>query len=530
MSALMPDAELVKAYTRESSEQAFHALVQRHVDLVHATALRQMGDTGIAQEITQNVFLILARKAPRLAGRETLAGWLHLTTILECKARLRAELRRRQREETAAQIQHISREGESPLEGMLPLLDEALLDLRDSDRTAIMLRFLEGQSLRDVGQSLGIGEDAARKRIDRALERLTWFFQQRGFALPAGGAALFTKAAQAAPAGLAASSASAALAGATNTTTLLKLVLIPFMALTKTQTAMICALIALPPLAWQWRAEAKLAGDYSAVSEQRIALEKRVQTEDQKLLTLERASAAARNARTNQQTHLATLQSQLSNPQPPGVPYKWDDKSPVFRIPKALVDKMGVASVSNERGKVTAQVKAVLQLSATEAASVQAAVSKLRDAFHAAQAREMKVVEPDKSEIKSHDAERVVAFELPDVTAEASELRGTLTEEIERAIGPERAEIFAKGLGSWMQTDRSGISTSMEVLPFRHRLSFSVADTPEPQLRYHLSSVDTHTSMSSNMRVVDLPDFLRPHLEGLIQESRERAAAKQGKP
>jgi RNA polymerase sigma factor (sigma-70 family) len=524
----MPDAELVKAYTRESSEQAFHALVQRHVDLVHATALRQMGDSGIAQEITQNVFLVLARKAPRLAGRETLAGWLHRTTILECKARFRAELRRRQREETAAQIQLISREGESPLEAMLPLLDEALLDLRDSDRTAIVLRFLEGQSLREVGQTLGIGEDAARKRIDRAVERLSGFFKQRGFALPTGGTALFAKAAQAAPAGLASSSASAALAGAANATTILKLVLIPFMALTKTQTALICAMVALPPLAWQWRTEAKLAREYSAVSEQRLALEKRIQTEDQKLRILERATTAARNARTNQQVHLVALQNQLASSAPTGTPYKWDDNSPVFRIPKAVVEKMGVASVSNERGKVTEQVKEVLQLSATEVAAVQAAVSKLRDAFHAAQARGMKIVDPDKAEVQNHAPERVVAFELPDVGAELNELRAALTEEIERAIGPERAEIFAKGLGSWIQTEGSGISTSMEILPFQQRLSFSVADTSEPQLRYRLSN--RQSSMSSNMRIVDLPDFLRPHLEELIQRSLERAAVTQKKP
>ena len=97
-----PDRDLVRSYASEGSETAFRALVGRHVDLVFATALRQVGDTGLAEEITQNVFVHLARKAPALAGHETIAGWLHRSAILESKARFRAEMRRRRREEIAA--------------------------------------------------------------------------------------------------------------------------------------------------------------------------------------------------------------------------------------------------------------------------------------------------------------------------------------------------------------------------------------------------------------------------------------------
>src|SRR5690606_6749220 len=102
MTLMSPDSELVGAYVTEGSEAAFRALVTRHAGLVYSTALRQVGDHGIAEEITQNVFVALARKAPRLARAETLAGWLHRTAILESKARIRSELRRRTREETAA--------------------------------------------------------------------------------------------------------------------------------------------------------------------------------------------------------------------------------------------------------------------------------------------------------------------------------------------------------------------------------------------------------------------------------------------
>src|SRR6266571_3716961 len=210
MMSVSTDCELVTAYAARGSENAFRALVTRHVNLVYATALRQVGDAALAEEITQNVFIALARKAPRLAGIQTLAGWLHRSTILEAKARVRAELRRGRREEMAAEIAALQREGTSPLEALVPLLDEALLNLRDGDRLALVLRFLEERSLRDVGAAAG-----------------------------AGAAALLAGSAIAVPAGLAASATNAGLA-ASGAATGLNLALLKLMALTKTETAVIC--------------------------------------------------------------------------------------------------------------------------------------------------------------------------------------------------------------------------------------------------------------------------------------------------
>jgi RNA polymerase sigma factor (sigma-70 family) len=149
--------------------------------LVYATALRQVGDSTLAEEITQNVFITLARKSPALRGVTTLAGWLHRTTIYESKTRIRSELRRRRREETAASVQELHREGEPLLQTLIPLLDEALLQLREGDRLALVLRYFEDRSFKDVGQTLGVDEDAARKRVSRALDRITEFFKRRGF-------------------------------------------------------------------------------------------------------------------------------------------------------------------------------------------------------------------------------------------------------------------------------------------------------------------------------------------------------------
>src|SRR2546422_3613252 len=245
MMPLSADCELVTAYAARGSENAFRALVTRHVNLVYATALRQVGDAALAEEITQNVFIALARKAPRLAGVQTLAGWLHRTAILEAKARIRSELRRDRREEMAAEAAALEREGTSPLEALVPLLDEGLLNLRAGDRLALVLRFLEERSLRDVGLALGVDEDAARKRVSRALDRLAGFFRRRGFtvAAGAGSAALLASTAKAAPAGLTASAANAGLA-AGGATTGFNLVLVKLMALTTTPTTVLCAIVA----------------------------------------------------------------------------------------------------------------------------------------------------------------------------------------------------------------------------------------------------------------------------------------------
>lgn len=138
MESAASDRELVTCYAREGSETAFRALVARHVNLVFAAAFRQAGDAGVAEEVTQNVFVALARKAPRLAGHETLAGWLHRTAILEAKARLRADLRRQRRELAAAALDALHREGRSAAEDLTPLLDEGLLHLREGDRLALV--------------------------------------------------------------------------------------------------------------------------------------------------------------------------------------------------------------------------------------------------------------------------------------------------------------------------------------------------------------------------------------------------------
>ena len=206
------DSLLIDEFNARRSEEAFAGLVQRHVNLVFATALRQVGERGIAEEVTQNVFVALAQCAGRLGRHPTIAGWLYQTTLNKSRERLRSELRRHRREQVAAKCELAKAEGDSVWAPVVPLLDDALLELREPDRVAVILHFMEGKTFREIGLVMGVGEDAVRKRVKNCLDQLTNFFRRRGFAVPvlaAAGAPLFTLSSPAAPAGLAASAATA---------------------------------------------------------------------------------------------------------------------------------------------------------------------------------------------------------------------------------------------------------------------------------------------------------------------------------
>src|SRR5438445_7596093 len=183
MSDQCQDFELLQRFTREGEQSAFADLVRRHLDLVFAIALRKVEDSGVAQEVAQNVFAALARKAWQFAPDDSLPAWLYKSALLESKEWLRGELRRRRREQTAAELGTTMKtpDDQPALRALVPLLDEALLSLREKERTALLLRFYENQSLRDVGASLGVSDDTAQKRVASALGKLTAFFKRRGF-------------------------------------------------------------------------------------------------------------------------------------------------------------------------------------------------------------------------------------------------------------------------------------------------------------------------------------------------------------
>ena len=163
------DMVLLREYARHNSEEAFAALVSRHVNLVYSVALRQVRDPHLAEEITQAVFIILARKADKMPPRAVLPGWL-CRTARYASANLLTIQRRRRHREQEAHMQSILNEPEFDAWSQIaPLLDGAMEQLGKTDHDALVLRFFEGRSLSEVGLALGASEDAAKKRVNRAL-------------------------------------------------------------------------------------------------------------------------------------------------------------------------------------------------------------------------------------------------------------------------------------------------------------------------------------------------------------------------
>jgi RNA polymerase sigma factor (sigma-70 family) len=244
------DGALLRQYADNHSDAAFAGLVTRHINLVYSVALRHVGNPHQAEEITQAVFIILARKARSLRHDQALSSWLFQATRLTAHNFVRSEVRRHRREQEAYMQSVLKAAGENIWERIGPLLDAAVGALNDEDRRAIVLRFYEGRNLREVGAALQTSEEAAKKRVARALEKLQLFFAQRGVNSTTSAIAetISAHSVQAAPVALAKIVTAAALAkgtvASTSTLTLIKGAL-KIMAWTKTKTAIVAGAAAI---------------------------------------------------------------------------------------------------------------------------------------------------------------------------------------------------------------------------------------------------------------------------------------------
>jgi len=237
VNSMTDDGQLLRQYLETQSEAAFAELVKRHLNLVYFAALRRLGgDAHAAADVAQEVFIILARKAWKLCGHPSLTGWLYSTVNYQVSALVRTGRRRQIREQKFQTLQEVSSTTESLAneETLRPVLDEAILQLNQDDREALLLRYFEGCPFAELGSKLGLSEAAAQKRVERAQEKLRKLLGQQGFtsASAALAATMASESLLAAPNGLTATIASTA-AASIGPTSSLTLAFIQIMSTTK---------------------------------------------------------------------------------------------------------------------------------------------------------------------------------------------------------------------------------------------------------------------------------------------------------
>ena len=357
MNERRQDFELLQRFTRDGEQSAFADVVRRHLDLVFATALRKVADPGAAQEIAQNVFTVLARKAWQFAPDDSLPAWLHKAALLESKAWLRGELGRRRREQTAAELGTTMNtpEDQPAFNALVPLLDEALLSLREKDRTALLLRFYESHSLRDVGAAVGVSEDTAQKRVQTALEKLSEFFNRRGYktATVAATAAALQHTAASASTVMVNAVVGAALQVAPPALVGLGVWLARLASLSRAQTAAVCVALAAVPVGWQLNERHVAGEEVKRMQTQLLAAQNEgatVQTEIERLRAvagrLEQSVAQANEAaaRAAESVQAFAAWKNKTRGLLTAADYQWSDDSPFVRIPKSVLPQLSELS------------------------------------------------------------------------------------------------------------------------------------------------------------------------------------------
>ncbi len=451
------DFALLRQFVRQADEAAFATVVRRHLDLVYATALRKLADIGAAEEVAQDVFAALARKAWQFGPDDSLPAWLYRSTLLESKRRLRGELRRRRRQQTAAELgTTMNTPDEQPaLQGLVPVLDDALQALPERGRVALLLRYYERRSFREVGASIGTSEDAARKRVAGALQQLAQFFQRRGFKTStlAATSAVLEHTTASAPVTMANTILQGALPAAPSGLATLKVVLSRLTGLTKVQGAVLSVALAAVPAGWGWHYYHE-AQHQAATAQQALAIDQRErEASERELEQLRRESArlatlaqTAEAAWTTQ--HKAAEQFDAFKRKILGLlatkDYRWPDDSPFVRIPKAAIKQLAPAKAIHSDGRLEDWAAELLALTPQERQHTEQSLADLDHTLaqlavsHAYPTNYF----PQRLNFSDWSAHNFKTVAVPALGAEAESLVNQTLTQLKQSLGDERTQLL----------------------------------------------------------------------------------------
>jgi len=225
----------------------------------------------------------------------------------------------------------------------------------------------------------------------------------------------------------------------------------------------------------------------------------------------------AQAGNSNSVARLAALNAQRDGQAPRPV-YRWDDSSPLARVPKRFLGQLDVPATANRRGQLSEQIREVLQMTDNEAQQTQSAIDHFLSDYHAAQAQQMRRAESTEEDLHGHRPEETRVFEVPEVNAQLREYRQTLFGELEASLGSERFQLFREALRDWMpiDDDYQGMNTGMAVQNFGYRLRFYQPKPGDPWLSWSLNDTEGLGNMAGSMRLGDIPDIFSIQLQDWI--------------
>ena len=423
------DSKLVERYALTGCEEAFGSLVEKYARMALGVATRKTGNRQLAEEVAQNVFAILARKARRVRGHSSISGWIHKTACLEAAYAMRREYTRMRKMRELHELERRSLGDEPPdtelIEDAIPALDNALADLPASERDIVLQHYFERKTYREIGEATGSTEEAIRKRVCRTIAKLEKIMHRRGVRLSSGAVAgaLGVSLRGEASASVVTSLTRGALAAASSIplTTLITNTLAT-MAYTQLKTAAVIITLAAVPIALQWMENRRLQHTLKQESTERP--EREVVSMPGSFRSTDDLERQIRDLKSENRR----LRVEGGNP---GGQASWDE-SEFIRIQKRHLGSINTSAISEGLG-VTESIGALLMMTPEESKSIETGLRQSR----------AKLWELEKSLVSVVDnSDEKQVYEIPEFKEEGLQIREKLEQLIRQVLGDGRADYF----------------------------------------------------------------------------------------